>query len=855
MPSEAPEGSVPKPDEELTGQVDLDEQLAKPVLDGTVGIEAAQVWIGGFLVLIAVLIAYSNSFSIPLQFPDRQVILQNSAAQSLTLAPLASKNTGIPLVPMMTIAMNWWFAPGSAVFFHIVNVGLHALTGVLVYLLARRLLRLNRGREPGQEGPALNEPIAMLGGLLVALHPLATESVNLVIGRTSLLCAVFAVSAILLFLRASDREGEPGIGALIGSGICFGLAWACDITALFVPAFILMADWIANGSAAVKRLPVHAAFWGIAIAFGVWWMTVANLDKDPYAVLDPEVMVPPPVKAVAFSRGMALSVTPTSLTIEQDLPPAAGFLDPDEPGARPFVAVTTGAGLLLVALILVAVRSAAGLGLAWFVLALAPVAYFVPPHSHFTERSLYFGLCGLGLILPWVVSKTVAKRAAAIAGGLASVALLLAAASGTYLRNVVWQDEIALWEDAAVKSPGAPEPYRRLGAIYHDAGQRAFAEFQQLARDNQRPAAMKKREEAQSAFGKAMSFLQQAVEIDPNDAKLRNLLGITLAVMNKRDEAIAMLTEALRLDPSLQECAVQLGALYGSNPADPVNTEGKQRALDYYQRAARLGPMTPEQAVGYAAALARVGNIMGAAQVLAPYASDPQSMPAAMLKQMQPAVDTATAMQQKAIEAEKTAPAAPETAKLRIQAMLEDGQTLSAFYQLDRYLKFHPDDAEAWLMMGLTRARVGEADAFLKEYAGAPAVKEGETPIWMQLARQCAEQGRWEAARAYLEFAATQSPDVYAKPLLKLGELAIELHQPSVAVTLLDGAAKADDKDPAPWLLLCDIALESKNDAQARRYLDEAERLGADPAAVAPRRAKAGVTTEEEKKKSRSILQ
>ena len=72
---------------------------------------------------------------------------------------------------------------------------------------------------------------------------------------------------------------------------------------------------------------------------------------------------------------------------------------------------------------------------------------------------------------------------------------------------------------------------------------------------------------------------------------------------------------------------------------------------------------------------------------------------------------------------------------------------------------------------------------------------------------------------------------------------------------MLDEYIKTNDAEPAPWLLLCDIAIESNNMVQARRCLDQAETFGADPAAVAPRREKAGVTPDSEKQKPHSVLQ
>ena len=845
------------PDDELSGQADLDERLARPVLEGTSGIESAQVWISAFLVLVVALIAYSNSFSLPIHYADREAVFMNPGAQSVAMAPIGARATGIPLLPMLTIALSWWFAPGSLGFFHAINVALHALNGVLVYLLARRLLRIGKTPDPEEGGFQLSEPIAMLGGLIVAVHPLATESVNLVIGRGAILCATFTLSAVILVLRAADKEDGIGVGSLIGAGICFGLAWACDVAALFVPAFMLIADWIANGSAVRKHLAIHAAFWGIAIALGAWWMTVSNLDKSPYAVLDPAVIVAPPVKATAFSRGMLLVATPVGLNIDHDLPPAGGFLNPDEPGSNPFLTATTGIGLGLIALILIAARSPAGLALAWFLLALLPAAYFVPPNLRFNERALYLAIVSAGLAMPWIVSKVVSKKSTAVAGGIAAVVLLLAAAAGTFTRNTTWQDEYALWEDAQQKSPGAPDPIVRLGTLHFDLAQNMLGEAEQLARNNDRPAAIKRRDEALAEFGAAMNSLQQAVGLKPDDANLRAELGITFAYLNRRDDAIKTLTEAIRLNPALQEPTLRLATLYAANPNDPMGGEDRQKALDYFARAARLGRLTPDAAANYAAILARNGNVLAAGQVLAPYvtAEDTQTPANAVFQQLRPLIEAARDAAQKAQKAEKENPSSPEAVKSRIHAMLASGEMLQAFYHLERYLQLHADDAEGWLLMGTTCARAGQHETFVKEYAAtAPAAIEGAQPIWTQLVRQCAEQGSWAAARAYIEYAATQS-DAYAKPLYRLGELAKELKQPAIAATVLDEYVKTNADDPAPWLLLCDIAIEANNMAQARRCLDEAERLGADPAAVAPRREKAGVTPESEKQKPRSVLQ
>ncbi|MDZ4861297.1 MAG: tetratricopeptide repeat protein, partial [Candidatus Hydrogenedentes bacterium] len=475
-------------------------------------------------------------------------------------------------------------------------------------------------------------------------------------------------------------------------------------------------------------------------------------------------------------------------------------------------------------------------------------------HTSFTERSLYFGICGLALLLPVIVAKLLWKRPVAIVAGLAVFAVLLMMGAGTFTRNSLWQNEMLLWEDAAAKSPEAPEPFIRLGEIHYENAQTAYTESQAFARQEERAAASSRREDAQREFGFAQSFLQKAVEITPDDARLRNILGVTLAFMNKREEAITMLTEALRLDPSLDECTVQLASLYEYNPDDPANLEEKQRALDYFRRAERLEALEPGARITYALTLARTGNVGGAARALAPLdPANPNSPAAEPMRQLTPLLEQLQTAQQEYREVETASAGSKESILAQIDYLLADGQTLQAFYLLDRFVRYNPDDFTAWLLMGLTRARVGGAEKFIAEHPVAPVAPEGAQPAWLQLARRSAESGRWDAVRTYLEFAATQS-DVYASPLVTFSDLAIELKQLAVASATLTELTKSQPENPLPWLRLCDIALQSNNLPQARRYLDEAERLGAEPALVASLRAKAGETPEEEKGRSRTIL-
>ncbi len=79
-------------------------------------------------------------------------------------------------------------------FMHLENILLHAMNVVLVFLIARRIALA--------EKLTLIEPLAFCAALLFALHPINTEAVNWISGRTDLLAGLFVLCSLLFLLRA-----------------------------------------------------------------------------------------------------------------------------------------------------------------------------------------------------------------------------------------------------------------------------------------------------------------------------------------------------------------------------------------------------------------------------------------------------------------------------------------------------------------------------------------------------------------------------------------------------------------------------------------------------------------------------
>ncbi len=79
------------------------------------------------------------------------------------------------------------------------------------------------------------------------------------------------------------------------------------------------------------------------------------------------------------------------------------------------------------------------------------------------EHRLYLPMFGFAVSLVYGVFEVVSGRKAW--AGMTLLAVVLAFGIGTYLRNRVWQDPLALWSDVVSKSPHNHRAYYNLGNI------------------------------------------------------------------------------------------------------------------------------------------------------------------------------------------------------------------------------------------------------------------------------------------------------------------------------------------------------------------------------------------------------
>jgi hypothetical protein len=193
--------------------------------------------------------------------------------------------------------------------FHLGNVAIHLLNGVLVWALARRV-RLGAA--------------ALLAAFIFLVHPIQREAVNYLSGRPDLLstaCGLLTILATIAALRATTRG--PALGWLFFAAGCGALAFLTKPSAVALLGLVLITAAILER----RTREVSALLWTLLVVgtvAAIVWVPV------PQALFfTPEAgawLAYAGRQAVALGRLLALVVVPVGFSIDHDYAWVTPFL-------------------------------------------------------------------------------------------------------------------------------------------------------------------------------------------------------------------------------------------------------------------------------------------------------------------------------------------------------------------------------------------------------------------------------------------------------------------------------------------------------------------------------------------------
>jgi hypothetical protein len=321
---------------------------------------------------------------------------------------------------MFTYWLNHRLSDGGTFGYHVVNVLIHALNTGFVFHVLGCLLRLAGWTSQRARTGSL------IGATAFLVHPLATESVSYIAGRSESLAALFVLAAYSLFLHRREQEIRWRDAAAILA--LFGLGVATKENAVALAGVMLLTDWcFPRGS--VRKIYLLMAP-GAALAVVLVFRALMHGGNAGFTIREFTWYQYLFTQARAILTYLRMGLLPLGQSIDHDFPISRTLF---EHGAWVCAAV-----LAVIVTVALWLRRRAPLfcfGVLMFLIWLAPTSSVIPIADPLVERRTYLALIGLILLACDAVSRV--RLSVPVAwSSLASVLLVLSML--TWQRNSLW---------------------------------------------------------------------------------------------------------------------------------------------------------------------------------------------------------------------------------------------------------------------------------------------------------------------------------------------------------------------------------------------------------------------------------
>ncbi len=449
-------------------------------------------------ILIAALacLVYSGTFSVPFQFDDKLNIVDNPLIKDLSNFWPPS---GVRWFGYLTFALNYAFNGLDPRGYHAVNLVIHVLNAFLVYwlmLLTFKTPWYSRKETAHENERTWHELTALFTALLFAVHPVQTQAVTYIVQRLASLATLLCLLSITAYIQArlisAARKSRDGGSTRMSIVFFYAVAVLSAVLAMktkeisfTLPVVIILYEFFfftADPPLFSKKL-LYLLPLVLTLAIIPFTMTgfsgdmlsaftaTNEISRHDYLLTQFRVLV----------TYLRLLVLPVNQSVDHNYPVYHEFLAAPVLLSFLFLALLAGFGVHL------AVRARRArparliaFGIFWFFITISVESSIVPIADIMFEHRLYLPsvgaaaavTAGMAFLAEKLQSRHRHALTAFLAGGIVVVITLAAAA---FSRNIVWQSEIALWENAVERHPEAARALSMLGIQYGAVGRRSDA--------------------------------------------------------------------------------------------------------------------------------------------------------------------------------------------------------------------------------------------------------------------------------------------------------------------------------------------------------------------------------------------
>ncbi|MDD2890477.1 MAG: tetratricopeptide repeat protein [bacterium] len=432
--------------------------------------------------------------------------------------------------------------------YHLTSLLWHLLAAILLYFLVNLLFK--------------DLKVSLIAGLLFVAHPINTEAVAFIAGRTDLMVSSFLLLSFILFIQYRKFPLPKRNYYYAGSVISFILAILSKETGVILPFILILYDWLfskqeKNIKFIINLLKRSLVFIIIDIIYAALRFSILNF--GPWSLksgLNLYLRILTACKSVILY--IKLLFLPFDLYMDRTISAATSIFN--------FPVLVSIVLLIIIGILAVKAykyNKTLFLSIVWFLVFLFPTLNVVTQLPRgMLEHWAYVPSIGIFIILGFGIAKILELPQEVCPSFISNAVfiVLLGLYSGLTIRqNTIWKDEATLCKNMLKYRPDNVEAHYNLGSYYWRKG----------------------------LLDDAIKEYGEILKITPNNAGVHNSLGRIYTAKDSLDAAIAESKEALRLQPDFPEAHNNLGLAYDAKGLS-------DEALKEYKEALRLAPNSVE---------------------------------------------------------------------------------------------------------------------------------------------------------------------------------------------------------------------------------------------------------------------
>ncbi len=435
------------------------------------------------LVLMLGIVAYVNSFTVPLHYDDVTVLRKFISG---SLKP--GFGGGTRWVTDLTFSLNRLAHGERVAGYHAVNLAIHLTSAVCLYYLVLSSMTAIRSSfglpAEGEHSTFLRRFVPFTTAAIFVCHPLQTQAVTYIAQRYTSLAGLFYLASMLAYVRARISRTELrawswGAAALVMATLAMmskESAFTLPLMAIVLEVSLFRGQllkrplFLALGAALLLIIPLQLLHMSGAHGFNEILTVLRRSSVEVQEISRGDYFLTQLRVVVTYLR---LLILPVNQNLDYDYPIQHSLLAPQVLASLALhLALAASAVLLFVrsrssllsgiAGVGISLRLAA-VGIIWFYLALAVESSIIPIRDVICEHRLYLPSAGLIMTASCLAAAVANRTGKRTAAWLMAAACCLVFTTATVARNRVWGSQLGLWTDVLAKSPNKARAQFHVG--------------------------------------------------------------------------------------------------------------------------------------------------------------------------------------------------------------------------------------------------------------------------------------------------------------------------------------------------------------------------------------------------------